>query len=723
MLHLVRSFFKLSLSLQMASAAFAGIFMGLFLGEYCSIFSSWSRAYVMILKVTTIPFLICALIHGIGRLVSSTAKEILRKGIILILATWAINIAMIYFTVFLFPQSHGIPYATYSPLPPSHLNLAELLIPDNIFYALSNNIVSSVVVFGMLVGIALMHIKDKNMVMNLFETLVEAFTRITSWIAKITPIGTFLIISHQTGMMQFSTVKQVSSYLILYILTLCLIIFWIFPRLIQLLTNIPLSRWMKELFPILLLAYTTNVVIVTLPFIIEFVRKELNKLSLKDTRIQDQLQGMVSIIFNLPLGSLFIVIFVFFISCFYHIPLSTYGQIQLFFSTFLTSLGSVGMGSWINSLNFLLDSLGLPLDSVNLYLATIPFTAGFQSMLSVMQITALSLTISLACHGLIKWKLEKIVKGLGVIALPIFVLGILLKLINPFPNISNPHIPIEEVPLHPSVPCTVYSQVIKTIAPRSGEVLDRVLQSKKLRVGYNTNVIPFFFKNQFGHLSGYDAAFAYQLAADLGCSIEFVPLSFGKVAEELQTGFYDIGMCELSVTEDRLKQLYFSDPYMTSRIVFVMRKKFRKQLSSVDEILLRPHIKVCVLTGSSYEGLARKLFPSSQIVSIQNYEDFVAKYPNDVLILGEPQAISWSLNYPNFTVVTPDPPLASESFAYALPLNSDRFLAFINLWLKLKNSEGFTKNQYDLWVLGKTENSVEQEPRWSILRNWLHWVE
>lgn len=200
-------------------------------------------------------------------------------------------------------------------------------------------------------------------------------------------------------------------------------------------------------------------------------------------------------------------------------------------------------------------------------------------------------------------------------------------------------------------------------------------------------------------------------------------MTFGQISEEINSGLYDIGMSELSITEKRLKAMYFSDPYLDSRIVFVMRKKFRKSLTSVETILQNPHVQICVLRGTSYESLARDLFPPSQIVLVDDLEDFAKYYPHSVLLIGEPQAISWSLNYPNFTVVAPDPLISKESFAYALPLRSERFLAFINLWLKLKKNEGFTKDQYDLWVLGKTKNIIPEAPRWSILRNVLHWVD
>ena len=61
------------------------------------------------------------------------------------------------------------------------------------------------------------------------------------------------------------------------------------------------------MLPILVLAYTTNVVIVCLPYIIELLKKKLNY-SIRRQQAQSQIQGTVSVVFNLPLGSLFITV-------------------------------------------------------------------------------------------------------------------------------------------------------------------------------------------------------------------------------------------------------------------------------------------------------------------------------------------------------------------------------------------------------------------------------
>lgn len=715
--------FGISLTIQMIIATTLGLLCGLFFGELCSIFAPWGTAYIMILKVTTVPYLICAILHGVGKLSIHTGKQILQKGILFIGVAWIINILMIYLGKFLFPTTPGAPYTRFSAHTPSSINFAELLIPDNIFHALSTNTIPSIVVFGILIGVALMHIREKQSTMSLLETLVEALTRITHWIARITPIGTFLIIANRAGSIQIATLKQVITYLGIYVAIIIVIVLWIFPRIVSAFTSISASRWIRDLFPILVLAYTTNVVIVTLPFIIELIKKELRTFYQREGKIQDEVQGVVSVVFNLPLGSLFIALFVFFVAAFYHTPLSLGSQVQLFITTFLTSLGAVGVGSWINALNFLLDSLGLPLEAIDLYLSVFPFTAGFQSTISVIEISSLSLLVVLACHGLIVFRFKKIIQGFALSLGPVFLFSFLFKPWNPLPPISNPYITIQDVDLRPPVTTHTYKIGDPLPPPRSGDPFDAILQSKILRVGYATHSPPFAFKNNLGNLAGYDIAFAYQLAYDLGCSIEFVPISLDHMAEDLSKGLYDIAMSGISITEERLKTMGFSDPYLESRVVFITLKKNSKILTSVESILERPQTRVVVLRGSSYAELAQFWFPEEQIIYIDAYDQFLQYADQGVLLRGEPQAIAWGIQNPDMAIVFPEYPIGKDNLAYGIRINAARLMNFLNQWLQLKKNEEFTRQQYDLWILGKTEATVPKEPRWSIIRNVLHWVD
>ena len=666
----------------------------------------------MVLKITTIPYLISAIIHGIGQLNQAQAVQILKKGLLFIGCVWLLNILMVYVGVFLFPLYEGTAKTTYMPAPSISVDFASLLIPENIFYSLSANIIPSIVVFALIVGISLMYIRDKKPLINILGALVDSFTCITHWIGRITPVGTFLIIANQAGTIRLETVKQVSSYVILYILILSTVIFWIMPRMISSLTKTSSLRWIRDLFPILLLGYTTNVVIVCLPFIIELIKKEMEQFFPVDEKTESQIQGIVSITFNLPLGSLFITLFVFFIGILYGHPLSSASQVQLFICSFLTSLGSVGLGAWINSLNFILETLGLPLESVNMYLTTLPFTSGFQAMTSVMQIASLAFLITCACHRKLSFNVGKFIKKSSFTFIPIIGAISLLKEYNPLPTIRDDSVSIFDL-VQENPPLLVSRE---STEKNHEDPLLRILTTKEIRVGVNPSSPPFCFWNHLNQLAGYDIAMAKRLAEDLHVKLILIPMEFSSLVSQLQKGTFDIAMSAVSITEERLPFVYFSKPYLEGAICFVAREKGHKFFAKKDALEAHPEITIAVLKGSIYECLATDVFSDHSIIPLDDISLF-PKSSADLFLWTEKEAISWITHHPGYTIVTPSPSLGMDLFAYALPRGANLFLNYVNVWLSLKQVEGFTDAQYNLWVLGKTQKPSLEKPRWSVLQN------
>jgi ABC-type amino acid transport substrate-binding protein len=48
-------------------------------------------------------------------------------------------------------------------------------------------------------------------------------------------------------------------------------------------------------------------------------------------------------------------------------------------------------------------------------------------------------------------------------------------------------------------------------------------------------------------------------------------------------------------------------------------------------------------------------------------------------------------------------------------------VAFLNRWIDLKQKNGTIQKLFDHWILG--EGAEDTGPRWSIIRDVLHWVD
>ena len=696
----------------MLIATVLGILTGLFFGERCSIFASSASAYIMILKVTAVPYLICAIIHGIGQLLSSQAKMILKKGIIFILSFWVINILIACIASTLFPESKGsnlIPFFNSSTSP---LNLAELLIPANIFYNLSNNIVPPIVIFSVAIGIALMQIKDKLSMMQVLETLLGVLTKITIWISRITPIGTFLIITNKVGTIQFSEMQQVSSYIILYCASILLVVFWICPKIISTLTAIPAIRWIRELLPGLILAYTTSMVIVCLPYIIEVVRRETEHFFPKDEKLQNQVQGVVSIIFNLPLGSLFLGLFLLFIGHYYGLHLTIFQQAESFLSLALVSLGAVGVGAWVNNLTFILDVLDLPLDAINLYLIALPFTSGFQSMASFMEISVISLLITFSCRDLLFFRLKKVLKSIALIIAPLAFAFIFLIRWNPFPIIERTTKSIYDLPLDKPL----IESSLANAGTQPNDLFGRMLGSGVIRIGTTFSTPPFTFVNHLEQPAGFDIEMAYELAQNLGLEVQIEQMDARELENALQDGKIDIAMSAIKVTEKRLSESIFTSPYHFSRVILLMQEQEKTGFANLEEIRKTSELTIGLIPGTAFQDLAKKLFPEAKFIEASSPELCFENRANAVLWTEE-EAISWLMKHPSYTITSSALNLGILPISYALQSENFRFLNYLQGWLDLKQKQGYVEDLVEKWLYAKTLSKESLQKRWSILDN------
>jgi hypothetical protein len=82
---------------------------------------------------------------------------------------------------------------------------------------------------------------------------------------------------------------------------------------------------------------------------------------------------------------------------------------------------------------------------------------------------------------------------------------------------------------------------------------------------------------------------------------------------------------------------------------------------------------------------------------------------------------AWAMVYPRFTVAIPKPGLVAIPMAFAMARDNPSFAEYVESWFALKRGEEFFKRLYNHWILGKTETRVE--PRWSIIRNVLGWID
>ena len=117
-----------------------------------------------------------------------------------------------------------------------------------------------------------------------------------------------------------------------------------------------------------------------------------------------------------------------------------------------------------------------------------------------------------------------------------------------------------------------------------------------------------------------------------------------------------------------------------------------------------------------------RYLPQAEIVPVDSVRAFFRGATDlDVLVYTAESGSAWSLIYPEYSVAIPRPDIVSTPVAFALPHDDLKMKNFIDAWIELKRKDMTIKKLYEYWILGKSGDT--KNPRWSIIRDVLQWVD
>lgn len=102
-----------------------------------------------------------------------------------------------------------------------------------------------------------------------------------------------------------------------------------------------------------------------------------------------------------------------------------------------------------------------------------------------------------------------------------------------------------------------------------------------LTMGTNAAFPPYEFYDG-DDIVGIDAEIAELLAEKLGLTLEIMDMDFPTIITSVQTGGVDIGLAGMTVTEERLENVNFTDSYATGVQVIIVKED--SDIASVDDL-------------------------------------------------------------------------------------------------------------------------------------------
>ena len=222
-------------------------------------------------------------------------------------------------------------------------------------------------------------------------------------------------------------------------------------------------------------------------------------------------------------------------------------------------------------------------------------------------------------------------------------------------------------------------------------------KSNELTVGTSADYKPFMFYEN-GELKGFEKDLVDAVCARLNKKPVYKDLSFDSIIGALQSGRIHVAVAAITPTEDRVKNVDFSEPYHKAQFVLLV-----SETSSIKGIGDLANANVGVQMGTTYENKAKGDWLKTQavkdVVSRAKIPELIQEYKTgrvDALLMGEREAKEVAAEQGNMRIIVLEG--LDDSAAFALPKNSN-YAAALDKVIADMEKDGSLKQIREKWGL------------------------
>lgn len=221
-------------------------------------------------------------------------------------------------------------------------------------------------------------------------------------------------------------------------------------------------------------------------------------------------------------------------------------------------------------------------------------------------------------------------------------------------------------------------------------------QAEKIyQVGSNMAFAPFEFVEN-GEPSGFDMDLIKAIMKTQGAEVKLNNMPFDGLIPALQAGTIDIAMSGMTITEERKKRVYFSEPYYDNGLVVMVRQADSDKFKKIDDVKGK---MLCAQIGTT-GAITAKEMSGNKVKLFNNGPEAFLELKNkgcDAVVHDKPVVNYYIAKRGAKDMLVLPGQLNSEQTGIAITKGNDQLLKMVNDGLKAVKENGEYDRLYKKW--------------------------
>ena len=241
---------------------------------------------------------------------------------------------------------------------------------------------------------------------------------------------------------------------------------------------------------------------------------------------------------------------------------------------------------------------------------------------------------------------------------------------------------------------TAASGTAASVAPAAGDQLSNIQSSGKLIVALEGAWQPWSFHDESDTLVGYDVEVSRAIAEKLGLELQIDDMDFDAALLSVQQGKADIAMAGITVTDERMAVMSFSDSYATGIQSVIVPEG--SDIASVDDLAGK---KIGTQRGTTGYLYCSDDFGEDAVVAYDNGLTAVQALNNgqvDAVVIDNEPAKAYVESNPGLKIL--DTSYAEEDYAIGMAKGNTALLEAVNAALEELKADGTLQAIVDKYI-------------------------